>query len=68
MAVDPLLQGLVSGFAAEAQEVCQKVTMDLLDLERGGLDNDALEQGLPAAGAPPAHAQGQRRQPRACRT
>jgi two-component system chemotaxis sensor kinase CheA len=44
MAVDPLLQGLVSGFAAEAQEVCQKVTMDLLDLERGGQDLDALNK------------------------
>ena len=42
MAVDPLLQGLVAGFAAEAQEVCQKVTMDLLELERGPLDADAL--------------------------
>ena len=42
MSVDPLLQGLVSGFAAEAQEVCQKVTMDLLDLERGVLEADAL--------------------------
>ncbi len=42
MAVDPLLQGLVAGFAAEAQEVCQKVTMDLLELERGALDADAL--------------------------
>jgi two-component system, chemotaxis family, sensor kinase CheA len=44
MAVDPLLQGLVAGFAAEAQEVCQKVTMDLLDLERGGQDLDALNK------------------------
>ncbi|MBN1209376.1 MAG: response regulator [Myxococcaceae bacterium] len=44
MAVDPLLQGLVVGFAAEAQEVCQKVTMDLLDLERGGLDTEALNK------------------------
>jgi chemotaxis protein histidine kinase CheA len=42
MAVDPLLQGLVAGFAAEAQEVCQKVTMDLLELERGALEADAL--------------------------
>ncbi len=44
MAVDPLLQGLVTGFAAEAQEVCQKVTMDLLDLERGVLDNEGLNK------------------------
>lgn len=44
MAVDPLLQGLVAGFAAEAQEVCQKVTMDLLELERGALDADALSK------------------------
>jgi chemotaxis protein histidine kinase CheA len=44
MAVDPLLQGLVVGFAAEAQEVCQKVTMDLLDLERGGLETEALNK------------------------
>ncbi len=44
MAVDPLLQGLVSGFAAEAQEVCQKVTMDLLELERGTLESEALNK------------------------
>ncbi|MDY7232048.1 hybrid sensor histidine kinase/response regulator [Hyalangium rubrum] len=44
MSVDPLLQGLVTGFAAEAQEICQKVTMDLLDLERGGQDTDALNK------------------------
>ncbi|MFL5348886.1 MAG: response regulator [Hyalangium sp.] len=44
MAVDPLLQGLVTGFAAEAQEVCQKVTIDLLDLERGVLDADGLNK------------------------
>ncbi|RKH00153.1 hybrid sensor histidine kinase/response regulator [Corallococcus sp. CA053C] len=42
MAVDPMLQGLVAGFAVEAQEVIQKVTMDLLELEREGLENDAL--------------------------
>ncbi|XXF76857.1 response regulator [Myxococcaceae bacterium GXIMD 01537] len=42
MAVDPLLQGLVVGFSAEAQEVCQKITLDLLELERDGVDRDAL--------------------------
>ena len=42
MPVDPMLQSLVAGFSAEAQEVCQKVTMDLLDLEREGIDNEAL--------------------------
>lgn len=42
MAVDPMLQGLVVGFAAEAQEVIQKVTMDLLDIEREGLETEAL--------------------------
>lgn len=42
MPVDPMLQGLVAGFAVEAQEVIQKVTMDLLELEREGLENDAL--------------------------
>ena len=44
MPVDPLLQGLVTGFAAEAQEVCQKVTIDLLDLERGVLDSEGLNK------------------------
>lgn len=42
MPVDPMLQGLVAGFAVEAQEVIQKVTMDLLELEREGLDSTAL--------------------------
>ncbi|MCY1081525.1 hybrid sensor histidine kinase/response regulator [Archangium lansingense] len=42
MPVDPMLQSLVAGFSTEAQEVCQKVTLDLLDLEREGLDNEAL--------------------------
>jgi two-component system chemotaxis sensor kinase CheA len=42
MSVDPMLQSLVAGFSTEAQEVCQKVTMDLLELEREGLDNEAL--------------------------
>jgi two-component system, chemotaxis family, sensor kinase CheA len=42
MSVDPMLQSLVAGFATEAQEVCQKVTMDLLELEREGIDNEAL--------------------------
>ncbi|WP_342375991.1 response regulator [Myxococcus stipitatus] len=42
MPVDPMLQGLVTGFAVEAQEVIQKVTMDLLELEREGLDAAAL--------------------------
>ncbi|MCY1001313.1 response regulator [Myxococcus sp. MISCRS1] len=42
MPVDPMLQGLVTGFAVEAQEVIQKVTMDLLELEREGLDSGAL--------------------------
>ncbi|AKF83441.1 chemotaxis protein CheY [Myxococcus fulvus 124B02] len=37
-----MLQGLVTGFAVEAQEVIQKVTMDLLELEREGLDSGAL--------------------------
>ncbi|AEI65134.1 chemotaxis sensor histidine kinase/response regulator [Corallococcus macrosporus] len=37
-----MLQGLVAGFAVEAQEVVQKVTMDLLELEREGLETDAL--------------------------
>ncbi|MCP3102905.1 response regulator [Myxococcus sp. K15C18031901] len=42
MPVDPMLQGLVAGFAVEAQEVIQKVTMDLLELEREGLEPAAL--------------------------
>ncbi|MBJ6759624.1 response regulator [Myxococcaceae bacterium JPH2] len=42
MAVDAMLQGLVVGFAAEAQEVIQKVTMDLLEIERDGLESEAL--------------------------
>lgn len=42
MSVDPMLQSLVAGFSSEAQEVCQKVTLDLLELEREGLDNEAL--------------------------
>ncbi|MGZ3457780.1 MAG: hybrid sensor histidine kinase/response regulator [Archangium sp.] len=42
MPVDPMLQSLVAGFSTEAQEVCQKVTLDLLELEREGLDNEAL--------------------------
>jgi len=50
MAVDPLLQGLVAGFAAEAQEVCQKVTMDLLDLERGVLDTEGLTKAYQRLG------------------
>jgi two-component system chemotaxis sensor kinase CheA len=50
MSVDPLLQGLVTGFAAEAQEVCQKVTMDLLDLERGVLEADALTKAYARLG------------------
>ncbi len=37
-----MLQSLVAGFSGEAQEVCQKVTMDLLELEREGIDNEAL--------------------------
>lgn len=37
-----MLQSLVAGFSGEAQEVCQKVTLDLLELEREGLDNEAL--------------------------
>ncbi len=44
MPVDPLLQGLVAGFAVEAQEVVQKVTMDLLELERDGMETDALSK------------------------
>lgn len=36
MAVDPLMQGLLQGFATEAQDLCEKVTRDLLDLERPG--------------------------------
>lgn len=44
MAVDPLLQGLVAGFAVEAQEVCQKVTIDLLEMERDGVDAEALKK------------------------
>jgi chemotaxis protein histidine kinase CheA len=44
MPVDPLLQGLVAGFAVEAQEVVQKVTMDLLELERDGLETGALSK------------------------
>ncbi len=50
MSVDPLLQGLVTGFAAEAQEVCQKVTMDLLDLERGVLEAEALTKAYARLG------------------
>jgi two-component system chemotaxis sensor kinase CheA len=50
MGVDPLLQGLVAGFAAEAQEVCQKVTMDLLDLERGVLDAEGLTKAYQRLG------------------
>ena len=37
-----MLQSLVAGFSGEAQEVCQKVTLDLLELEREGIDNEAL--------------------------
>jgi chemotaxis protein histidine kinase CheA len=44
MPVDPMLQSLVAGFSGEAQEVCQKVTMDLLELEREGIDNEALSK------------------------
>ena len=44
MSVDPMLQSLVAGFSAEAQEVCQKVTLDLLDLEREGIDTEALSK------------------------
>lgn len=44
MPVDPLLQGLVTGFATEAQEICQKLTLDLLELEREGIDADALSK------------------------
>lgn len=44
MAVDPLLQGLVVGFAAESQEVCQKITLDLLELERDGLDIESFRK------------------------
>jgi two-component system, chemotaxis family, sensor kinase CheA len=44
MSVDPMLQSLVAGFSAEAQEVCQKVTLDLLDLEREGIDAEALSK------------------------
>ncbi len=39
-----MLQSLVAGFSGEAQEVCQKVTLDLLELEREGLDNEALSK------------------------
>jgi len=39
-----MLQSLVAGFSGEAQEVCQKVTMDLLELEREGIDNEALSK------------------------
>ncbi len=34
MSDDPLMQGLIAGFAVEAQELCEKVTRNLLDLER----------------------------------
>ncbi|HYO55666.1 hybrid sensor histidine kinase/response regulator [Archangium sp.] len=44
MPVDPMLQSLVAGFSSEAQEVCQKVTLDLLELEREGLDIEALSK------------------------
>ncbi|WP_257448521.1 hybrid sensor histidine kinase/response regulator [Archangium lipolyticum] len=44
MPVDPMLQSLVAGFSSEAQEVCQKVTLDLLELEREGIDNEALSK------------------------
>ncbi len=33
--VDPLLQGLVTGFVTEAQELCEKATKALLELEKG---------------------------------
>ncbi len=39
-----MLQSLVTGFSSEAQEVCQKVTLDLLELEREGIDNEALSK------------------------
>lgn len=34
MPVDPLLQNLISLFMGEAQEICQRLTRNLLDLER----------------------------------
>ncbi|HLL53318.1 MAG TPA: response regulator [Myxococcaceae bacterium] len=34
MPVDPLLRGLISGFATESRELCQKITRDLLALEK----------------------------------
>ena len=35
MAVDPLLEQLLRGFVDEAQEICERITRALLDLERG---------------------------------
>jgi len=40
--VDPLLRGLISGFATESRELCAKVTRDLLSLERPTEDKKAV--------------------------
>ena len=44
MGVDPLLQRLVVGFAKESKEICQRITRDLLALERLSEDKDAAKQ------------------------
>ncbi len=35
MPVDPLLEQLLQGFVDESQEICERVTRDLLELEKG---------------------------------
>jgi two-component system chemotaxis sensor kinase CheA len=44
MARDPLIQGLIAGFVSEAQEIVEAITHHLLELERGGADDAALER------------------------
>src|SRR5207302_627643 len=35
MPVDPLLEQMLHGFVEESQEICERVTRDLLELEKG---------------------------------
>lgn len=44
MAVDPLLQRLVVGFAKESREICQRITRDLLALEQISEDKASAKQ------------------------
>ena len=50
MGVDPMLRGLVEGFAAEASDISQRVTLDLLELEREGAAPDALRKAYDRLG------------------